>query len=127
MIVEFRRAVYDALGSTSVPVYWWLPDDVAHLPCHVVGRPSVRESVTPGVATLELPVTLLGRRVSDEDAQAQLDALGDELLKVLGGSKNRKVNGLFLRCTVLDPATAFVAGTEIPAYVATVDSEDLTC
>ena len=127
MIVEFRRAVYDALGSTSVPVYWWLPDDVAHLPCHVVGRPSVRESVTPGVATLELPVTLLGRRVADEDAQAQLDALGDELLKVLGGSKNRQVNGLFLRCTVLDPATAFVAGVEIPAYVATVDSEDLTC
>ena len=63
MIVEFRRAVYDALGSTSVPVYWWLPDDPAHLPCHVVGRPAVRESVTPGVATLELAVTLLGRRV----------------------------------------------------------------
>ena len=83
--------MYDALGSTSVPVYWWLPDDPAHLPCHVVGRPAVRESVTPGVATLELPVTLLGRRIADEDAQAQLDALGDELLKVLGGSKNRQV------------------------------------
>ena len=64
---------------------------------------------------------------ADEDAQAQLDALGDELLKVLGGSKNRQVNGLFLRCTSLDAGTVFVAGTEYPAYLATVDTEDLTC
>ena len=127
MIVEFRRAVYDALGSTSVPVYWFLPDDPAHLPCNVVGRPNVRESGTPGVSTLELAVTLIGRRVADEDAQAQLDALGDELLKVLGGSKNRQVNHLFLRCTSLDAGTVFVAGTEYPAYLATVDTEDLTC
>ena len=91
------------------------------------GGPPSANPVTPGVATLELPVTLLGRRIADEDAQAQLDAFGDELLKVLGGSKNRQVNGLFLRCTSLDPGTVFVAGTEIPAYVATVDTEDLTC
>lgn len=127
MLVEFARAVYDALGSTSIPVYWWLPDDPAHCPCHVVGRPTVRESVTPGVATLELGVTLLGRRISDPDAQMELLALGDELLKVLGGSKNREVNGLYLRCTTLDPGTASVAGVEIPAYVAVVDTEDLTC
>ena len=76
---------------------------------------------------MELPVTLLGRRVADEDAQMQLLALGDELFKVLGGTKNREVNGLFLRCESLDPGTVFVAGVEIPAYVATVDTEDLTC
>jgi hypothetical protein len=127
MLTEFRRAVFDALGSASVPVYGWLPDDPAHLPCLVVGRPAVRESGTPGVSTLELGVTLLGRRVVDDDAQEQLDALGDELLKVLGGTKNRKVDGRYLRCTTLDPATATVAGVEIPAYVATVDTEDLTC
>ena len=46
---------------------------------------------------------------------------------MLGGSKNRQVNGLYLRCASLDPGTVFVAGVEIPAYVATVDTEDLTC
>ena len=127
MIVEFRRAVFDALGSTSIPVHEWLPDDVAHLPCHVVGRPAVRESGTPGVMTLELAVTLLGRRVSDEDAQAQLDALADELLKVLGGTKVRRVNDIYLRDVTLDPATVTVAGSEIPAYIATVNTEAMTC
>jgi hypothetical protein len=127
VIVEFRRAVFDALGSTSVPVYGFLPDDVAHLPCHVVGRPLLRESGTAAVLTLELGVTLLGRRVSDQDAQEQLDALADELVKALGGTRSREVNGLHLRMTALDPGTATVAGVDIPAYVATVDTETLTC
>jgi hypothetical protein len=127
MIVEFRRAVYDALGATSVPVYQWLPDDPAQLPCSVVGRPAVRESMTPAVATLELSVNLLGRRIADADAQAELDALADELLKALGGTRNRDVNGLHLRCTGLDPGTVLVAGQEIPAYLATVNTEAITC
>ena len=128
MIGEFRRAVYDALGSTSLPVYQWLPDDVAHLPCHVVGRPALRESgISAGLATLELGVTLLGRRISDDDSQAELDALADELVKVLGGTRNREVSGVHLRCVALDPGTANVAGQDIPAYVATVNTETLTC
>jgi hypothetical protein len=128
VIVEFRRAVYDALGSSSIPVYLWPPDDVAHLPCHVVGRPAVRESgLSAGLATLELGVTLLGRRIGDDDAQAELDALADELMKVLGGTRNREINGLHLRCVAMDPGTVTVAALEIPAYVATVNSETLTC
>jgi hypothetical protein len=127
MIVEFRRAVSDALGATSIPVYGYLPDDVAHLPCHVVGRPLLRESGSAAVLTLELGVTLLGRRISDRDAQEELDALADELVKALGGTRSRDVNGLHLRMTALDPGTATVAGVDIPAYVATVDTETLTC
>ena len=127
MIVEFRRAVLDALGATSVPVYGYLPDDVAHLPCHVVGRPAIRESGRPALLTLELGVTLLGRRVSDRDAQEELDALADELVKALGGTRSRELDGLHLRMTALDPGTATVAGVDIPAYVATVDTEALTC
>jgi len=127
VIVEFRRAVLDALGATSVPVYGYLPDDVAHLPCHVVGRPAIRESGRPALLTLELGVTLLGRRVSDRDAQEELDALADELVKALGGTRSRELDGLHLRMTALDPGTATVAGVDIPAYVATVDTEALTC
>jgi hypothetical protein len=127
MITEFRRAVYDALGSTSIPVYLWLPDDVAHLPVHVVGRPAIRESGTAAVLTMELGVTLLGRRISDDDAQAELDALADELMKTLGGTRSREVGGMHLRCVGMDPGTVTVAGSEIPAYVATVNSEAITC
>lgn len=127
MIVEFRNAVHEALGSTSVPVYLYAPDDVAHLPCHVVGRPSARESGRPGILTLELSVTLLGRRISDDDAQAELDALADELLKVLGGSRATHIGGRYLRCVTVDPATTNVAGLDIPAYVATVDTEAVSC
>ena len=127
MIAEFRRSTIDALGSNVGTGVGYLPDDVAHLPCHVVGRPSIRESRTPGVMTITLDVTLLGRRISDEDAQQELDALADELFIVLGGTKNRKVSGHQLRAVTVNPGTVIVAGLECPAYIATVSGEIVSC
>jgi hypothetical protein len=75
----------------SVPVYGYLPDDVAHLPCLAVGRPSARDSGTPAVMTMTLDATLLGRRISDEDSQAELDALADELFDVAGCTRGVKI------------------------------------
>lgn len=128
MIVGFRRVVYDLLREkTSIPVYRYLPDDVAHLPCHVVGRPALREGLTPAVGTLELTVNLVGRRLNDDDAQAELDALADELVAALGGTRNVQVDGSYLRATSVDPATVTVAGQEYPCYLLTVNTETVTC
>ena len=128
MIVGFRRVVYDLLrDKTSIPVYRYLPDDVAHLPCHVVGRPALRPGSQPAVGTLELSITLCGRRVSDDDSQAELDALADELVAAVGGTRSVLLDGQHIVSIGVEPVTVFVAGTEIPAYQATVTTETLTC
>ena len=127
-IQPFRSTVTEMLKTRcSVPVYGWLPDDVAHVPVLVVGRPSIRESRTPGISTLTLTVNLLGRRISDEDSQAELDALADQLFIVLGGTKNVKRNDLTMRCTQFLPGTVIVAGQEMPAYLADVAIEAVSC
>ena len=127
-VVAFRRAVTDLIRDRgAVPTYGYLPDDVAHLPCYVVGRPTIIESATPAVMTLTLDVTLLGRRINDQDSQAELDALADQLFDVLGGTRNVRVADNHVRCTQLLPATVFVANSECPAYIASVSQDAISC
>lgn len=127
VIAPFRSEVARLVNTTGLATYTYLPDDPGHLPCYVVGRPSIREGLTSGVMLMSVDVTLLGRRISDEDSQAELDAYGDQLFTVLGGTRNVKVDGTYLRCELLLPATVIVAGMEFPAYIATVSTETLTC
>jgi hypothetical protein len=127
-IVEFRRQLRDLLRSEGpVPVYGYLPDDVAHLPVCVVGRPSTVESGTPAVMTQSLDVMLLGRRIADEDAQTELDGLGDEIFEVLGATRGVKVGADMFRCLEVRSGTVSVAGQEIPAYSFTVARDIITC
>jgi hypothetical protein len=127
-IAPFRAAVLSLVEDrASVAVYSYLPNDVTELPCYVVGRPSVRESGTAAVMTLTLDVTLLGRRISDEDAQAELDVLADELFDLLGGTRNVFVDSGHLRCTGITPGMVVVAGLETPAYVAGISMDALSC
>ena len=130
-IVEFREQVTDLLRSTcSVPVYGWLPDDVAHLPVIAVGRPGERESGTPTVGTMSLDITLLGRRIADEDSQAELDALADELWGALGYTRGVKIGATqprLLTCHTFRPGTALVAGLDYPAYLFTVTIDISVC
>jgi hypothetical protein len=76
---------------------------------------------------VEMEVTLLGRRISDEDSQSELDALADQLFSVLGGTRNVRVDDAFYRCTLFLPGTVLVAGLEYPAYIATVTTDTVTC
>jgi hypothetical protein len=130
-IVDFRRDVRDLLrAGCSVPVYGWLPDDVAHLPVIAVGRPSARDAGTPAVMTMTLDVTLVGRRISDEDSQAELDALADELFDTLGCTSGVKVGGDEPRridCHNFRPGTALIAGLDYPAYLFTLTVDVSTC
>lgn len=128
-ITDLRRALTGLLREEcSIPVYGWLPDDVAHLPVLVVGRPSLRESILPTVMRQECDITLLGRRINNEDAQAQLDALADETLNALGGTAGTKIlESHLVALTVEVPATVLVAGNEYPAYLFTVAYDVSTC
>ena len=123
-----RRMVATLLSETCTPpVYSYLPDDVAHLPCLVVGRPSMRETGTPIVMRQTLDVTLLGRRISDEDSQAELDAYADELFDALGATRGVKVDTSMLTCRTFVPGTVLVASSEYPAYLATVTIDITSC
>lgn len=128
-ITDLRKALTDLLrAECSVAVYGWLPDDVAHLPVLVVGRPTLREGFTPSVMRQECDITLLGRRINDEDSQAELDALADETLNALGGTAGTKILDSHLVALILErPGTVVVAGNEIPAYLFTVALDVSTC
>lgn len=128
-ITTLRRLVRDLFRSEgSLPVYGFLPDDVAHLPCYVVGRPNIVESGTSAVMTVVMDVLVLGRRVADEDAQAELDGYGDEAFNILGGTRGTKIaDGQLLACRRVTPATVNVAGLEIACYSLSVDTDILTC
>lgn len=127
-ILSMRRLVADLLHETCTPpVYSYLPDDVAHVPVLVVGRPSMREAGTPAVMRQTLDVTLLGRRISGEDSQMELDVLADELFDAVGATRGVKVNDQLLACRVFLPGTVMVAGVEYPCYIATISIDILSC
>ena len=127
VIAPFRADVAELLTATGVPTYQWAPDDPAHIPCQVIGRPSLRESGRPKIMLMTLDVTLLGRRASDDDSQAELDALADQMFMALGGTRLVRINGLAMRCEALLPGTVLVAGLEYPAYIASVSTDTVTC
>jgi hypothetical protein len=128
-ITTLRRQVRDLFRAEgTLPVYGFLPDDVAHLPCYVVGRPSISESGTAAVMTVTMDVIVLGRRVGDEDAQAELDGYGDEAFDVLGCTRGVKIaDGQLLACRSVTAASVNVAGNDIPCYSLSVDTDILTC
>ena len=112
-----------------LPVYEHMPEDVAHLPVIVVGLPRLDESGINAVMVTTLDVVVLGRRLGDADAQAELLARADETLNVLGGTRGTKVGDdpQLLRCTAARPATYSVAGNDFPAYSFTVALDVTTC
>ena len=129
-IADLRRQLRDLMRREgNLPVYGYLPDDVAHLPCTVIGRPSIGESGTPAVMTMSVDVYVLGRRLSDEDAQAELDAYADEAFDVLGATRGVKINDQpqLARCVDVSPGTVNVAGLEMPVYSFSVAYDVMTC
>ena len=132
-IADFRRDVRDLLrAECSVPVYGYLPDDVAHLPVIAVGRPGrTGRAARRRSATMTLDVTLLGRRISDEDSQAELDALADELFDARSAapaaSRSASPSPGCWPAPVSGPARVLVAGLDYPAYLFTVTVDISVC
>jgi len=128
-IGPMRAKVRDLLRTEgTLPVYGYLPDDPAHLPCYVVGRPDITESGQSAVMSLSVDVFVLGRRIADDDAQAELDGYGDEAFDIFGGTRGVKIgDGQLLACRAVTAATVVVAGVDIPCYSLSVDTDILTC
>ena len=80
-IGTLRDVLYRLLAGAPQPVYKYLPGSADDLPCLVVGRPDAgTDDDVAGMVRATCNVFAFGRRDNDDDAQAELDSLGDYLL-----------------------------------------------
>ena len=121
-----RSLVYDIVaGGVDEHVYRWLPAAVDDVPCYVVGRPSSREGTSRAMCQVTVPVYALGRTLRDDEAQAELDAMGDRLHELLW--KPPQTPGTSLRLERCDATVIQIAGVDIPAYTASVVTATAYC
>jgi hypothetical protein len=114
-----RRVLAEMLRDAPVPVFRYLPASADFVPCLAVGRPALTvDADTSALAALTVPVYALGTTVGDDEAQEELDALGDLLVARYWSPP--PVEGLRAHLTDLDPATVDVAGVTVPVYSASV-------
>jgi hypothetical protein len=123
VIAEFRQGVAALLDSQRLlPLHRYLPDDVAELPCIVVGPVSVDDG-EPGLFELQLDVFVCGRRLGDDDSQIELDDYADDVVTILGGTQGRQLFSV----TSATPQLVTVSGVEIPTYAITVETTVHNC
>src|SRR5262245_59995512 len=86
MIVESRERLAGALAPLEWEVRTYEPSDVVEVPCVVVGRPTMAVEGTGqgSLFTITNPVWVMGRRLGDEDSVAELDAVTDQTLELVG-------------------------------------------
>jgi hypothetical protein len=125
VIVENRRRLFDLIdGQGLLPCHLFLPDDVAELPCIVVSPPTLRESNDAAVIMeLGFDVFVLGRRIGDDDSQAELDDYADKVITILGGTRGRDSFAV----TGATPQLVTVAGNDVPGYSLAVETSVVTC
>lgn len=129
MIAEFRASVAEHLeATTSLPTHYEIPDDVAALPCIVVGRVGIGPGAAAAVLDLDLDVFVLGRAQTAGGRDEELDLAADEVLTALGGSRTvNTADGTNLMVVSMAGRTAEAAGKSYPAYVLTVETSAITC
>lgn len=130
LLSDFRAAVGATLAGklpTPTPLWDAVPDDVAELPCVVIGLPSSRQTSTAVVFDLALDVIVVGRRQDAGDAEEELVALADEVWTVLGGTRGTKQDSVDVAVRSVDPRVVTIAGLDVSAYVVSVESSAATC
>lgn len=128
MLVEFRAAVYAQLTDppSTFTVHPRIPDDIAELPCIVLGRPSAVADITDNVFAPTLDVIVVGNR-TDPEGEAELRQLTDDVFGLLGGTRGTRHGSTYLTPQSVNPSFVTVAGLERPAYNIAVDSAFTTC
>lgn len=125
-VVPVRRLIWEMLRDAPVPVFRYLPGSVDDLPSIVVGRPDgTTDSDVSALLALTVPVFALGRPDRDDDAQAELDALGDLLLGRFWSPP--ATEGVHLRLDDLSASTVEVGGVPLPSYTASVSARLSFC
>lgn len=130
MFAEYRTEVVGTLTRElpDVPLWAIIPDDVAELPCLVVGRPGSRQGRERVVVDLTLQVFVIGRRQQAGGNEDELIALADDVFDALGGSRGTKAPGGNVIAVVrVDPRTLSIAGQDCPAYSVEVEASAATC
>jgi hypothetical protein len=129
-LADFHAAVVDLIdGNTDTPVWDHVPDDIAEVPCFVVGHPQARETTTRVVFRVSVDVFVIGRRQTAGEPQSEVMALTDWLWTLFNGTRAVKSRNLEWVLTVrqLLPRVLSIAGLDCPAYAVTIDSEAATC
>jgi hypothetical protein len=127
VIPDVRRSLAEAVDELGVAVFPTLPDDVADLPCVVVGRPALSPSETdlPTLA-IRTPVYVVGSRVIHEDSQDELDQLTSDVLAAFGLNRYEVDLGSLLiggRIESASPTMLTIAGQDYPGYIVTIVGE----
>ena len=124
-IAQLRTGVAAAIQVATDRVYPYVPDDVAELPCCVVGPLDMTRNAQVGGWSVTLPIVCIGRRINTFDAQAELEEFMWDVVEALTTTNPANVPGL--RPTVVSPDIQNVAGEEMPTYVITVAVEAVYC
>ncbi len=128
MIVEFRDAVRGLLETQSVvPVVEFVPDDVANVPCVIVGRPDVSEGDTATLFDLDLDLWVIGNRNVVGGTGRQLDEMADAILATFGGTRSTSFNGVPLQATSVSARTVDIAKYTYPCYNITIETTTHNC
>ena len=130
MLLAFRTQVVETLrlALPGVPLWDTIPDDVAELPCLVVGRPGSRQTADRVVFDLGLQVFVIGRRQQAGASEDELVALADSVFDALGGTRGAKSpDRQVLTITRVDPRTLTIAGIDVPAYSVEVTASAASC
>jgi len=127
VIATTRQLVYGLVDGLSIPTYRWLPQEANEVPCYVIGRPEVNEGQQRAIASVTVPVYVIGRTSTarDDDTQKELDDLADALITLLWTPP--QTEGTSLRLTRMQATVVPIAATEYPAYTATVVASTTFC
>lgn len=130
MFAPFRAEVAALLTEQLPDVALWdeIPDDIAELPCVVVGRPGGRQTATAVVFDLTLSIFVVGRRQQAGGSEVELVELADAVFNALGATRGAKSpGGIVIGVTRVDPRLLSIAGQECPAYTVEVEASATTC
>lgn len=127
MLTEFRAAIRAIVDETGLPVHKTIPDDVAHLPCVVVGRPSAGPGDSGVVFDVDLDLFVLGRRHNDSTSDDELVADADVVLTTFGGTRGRPSDFGLLTVDSIDARQVEVAHLTTPAYVLSISGSATIC
>ena len=117
-----------AAAITVVPTYGAPPDDVAHIPCAVVGPPSMtRLPAMGGLWDLSYEVIVIGRRYDSLEVHTQLDDLAWAVVGELETADITTASSKQLSVLTVIPGLIAVAGLDHPTHTITLVARAAYC